>query len=205
MLKSIFDGVMDRRSTALLQQIGDWLPATGPVLDVGSGTGHLSARLERELGVDVIPTDVSDLHVTGRAPVLIDDGTLPFPPRTFAASLLVFMLHYPNDPAALLEEVARVTTGPIIVVQSLHSNRVGYSWLRVREFLWNVVAFHVSKIIGYVPASATFRMNARRFYTLDALRQHANAAGLRIHTIREQHVLPGGSLTVAAFLMSRHA
>src|SRR3712207_8877055 len=55
---------------------------------------------------------------------------------TFSAALLFFMLHYPNDPSGVLVEVARVTRGPIILVQSLHSRRLGYAWLRVREFLW---------------------------------------------------------------------
>ena len=32
----------------MIEQVGAWLPAEGPVLDLGSGTGHLSARLERE-------------------------------------------------------------------------------------------------------------------------------------------------------------
>ena len=121
------------------------------MLDLGSGTGHLSARLERELGLEVVTADVSDIHVVGPPPVLIADGVLPFEEGTFSAALLFFMLAYPNDPAGVLAEAARVTRGPIIVVQSLHSGRLGYAWLRVREFLWTIVAFHVSKLVGYVP------------------------------------------------------
>ncbi len=165
MLKSIFDAVMERRSSGLIEQVGAWLPPEGPLLDVGSGTGHLSARLERELGLEVVTADVTDMHVMGRPPVLIADGFLPFETGTFSAALLFFMLHYPNDPVGLLVEVARVTRGPIILVQSLHSGRLGYAWLRVREFLWTTVAFYVSKLIGYVPPEAKFTMSARRFYT----------------------------------------
>ena len=47
MLKSIFDAVMERRAGALMKHVRRWLPAEGPVLDLGSGSGHLSARLER--------------------------------------------------------------------------------------------------------------------------------------------------------------
>ena len=152
MLKSIFDAVMERRARQLIEQVGEWLPAEGPVLDLGSGTGHLSARLERELGLEVVTADVSDMHVVGRPPVLIADGVLPFEDGTFSAALLFFMLAYPKDPAAVLAEAARVTRGPIILVQSLYSGRFGYTWHRVREFVWTIVAFHVSKVIGYVPA-----------------------------------------------------
>jgi SAM-dependent methyltransferase len=200
-LKSILDAVMERRARQLVEQVGRWLPSEGPVLDLGSGTGHFSDRLERELGLEVVTADVGDIHVVGRPPVLIADGVLPFEEGTYKAALLVFMLAYPNDPPGLLAEVARVTRGPIILVQSLHSNRLGYAWLRVREFLWTIVAFHVSKLLGYVPREAEFTMNARRFYTAQELRRDVRAAGLRIRSRQERAVLPGRSLCVAAWIL----
>ena len=66
----------ERRSRQLIEQLGEWLPPEGPVLDLGSGTGHLADHLERELGLEVVTADVSDMHVTGRPPVLIQDGVL---------------------------------------------------------------------------------------------------------------------------------
>ena len=203
MLTSILDAVMDRRACQLLEQVSAWLPATGPVLDLGSGTGHLSAKLERERGIEVVPADVSDFHVVGRPPVLISDGSLPFSERTFSAALLLFMLAYPRDPAAVLMEVARVTRGPIIVVQSLHASRFGYWWLRVREFLWTVVAFHASRVAGYVPRDATFTMNTRRFYTAPELHRDVMAAGLTVRFQRERAVAPGRSLVVVGWVLGR--
>ena len=197
----IFDAVMERRARQLMEHVGAWLPTEGPVLDLGSGTGHLSARLERELGLEVVTADVSDLHVVGRPPVLIADGVLPFEEGTFSATLLFFMLAYPNDPAGVLSEAARVTRGPIILVQSLHSGRLGHAWLRVREFLWTIVAFHVSKVLGYVPPDAQFAMNTRRFYTAQELQRDVMAAGLQIRSRRERPVLPGGSLVVAGWML----
>jgi ubiquinone/menaquinone biosynthesis C-methylase UbiE len=203
MLKAIFDGVMERRAHQLMEQMRAWLPADGPVLDLGSGTGHLSNRLERDLGLEVVTADVSDMHVVGRPPVLIADGVLPFEERKFTAALLVFMLAYPKHPASVLTEVARVTRGPIIVVQSLHANRFGYAWLRVREFVWTIVAFHVSKLLRYVPAHATFSMATRRFYTARELHREVTAAGLRVRSRSERRVLPDGSLVVAAWSLER--
>ena len=203
MLKSLFDAVMERRSDGLIAQVGEWLPAEGPVLDLGSGTGHLSARLERELGIEIVPADVSDMHVVGRPPVLVGDGALPFAEGTFSAALLFFMLAYPRDPAAVLAEAARVTRGPIILEQSLYSGRLGYAWHRMREFVWTVVAFHVSKLIGYVPPEAEFSMRTRRFYTDEALRRELAAAGLRIRSRRERPVLPGRALVVAGWVLER--
>jgi SAM-dependent methyltransferase len=201
MLKPVFDAVMERRARRLMDHIGAWLPAEGPVLDLGSGTGHLSARLERERGLEVVPADVSDLHVVGRPPVLIVDGALPFEHGTFSAALLVFMLAYPKDPAGVLSEAARVTRGPIILVQSLHSDRVGYAWLRVREFFWTIVAFHVSKVLGYVPREAKFTMHTRRFYAAHDLLRDVMAAGLRIRSRHERPVLPGHSLVIAGWVL----
>jgi SAM-dependent methyltransferase len=199
--RSLFNGVMERRSHQLIEQVRAWLPSEGPVLDLGSGTGHLSARLERELGLEVITADVTDMHVVGRPPVVIARDVLPFDDHTFSAALLFFMLAYPSDPSRVLAEAGRVTRGPIIVVQSLHSSRFGYAWLRVREFLWTIVAFHVSKFVGYVSSEAKFSMTTRRFYTAQDLRRDVMAAGLRIQSRRERPVMPGGSLVVASWML----
>jgi SAM-dependent methyltransferase len=203
-LTSILDAVMERRARRLVDQVRAWLPRQGPVLDLGSGTGHLSARLERELGLEVVTADVSDIHVVGPPPVLIADGVLPFEAGAHTAALLIFMLAYPQHPAGVLSEVARVTRGPIIVVQSVHSNRFGYAWLRVREFLWTIVAFHVSKLLGYVPAGAEFTMHTRRFFTAHDLQREVTAAGLRVRSRRERFVLPGRSLVVATWMLERN-
>jgi SAM-dependent methyltransferase len=203
MLKPLFDALMEHRSRQLIEQVGEWLPAEGPVLDLGSGTGHLSAQLERERGFEVITADVSDIHVTGRPPVLIADGALPFVEKRFTAALLFFMLAYPRNPAAVLAEAARVTRGPIILVQTLYSGRLGYAWHRVREFFWTIVAFHVSKLVGYVPSEAKFTMSARRFYSDPELRRDVEAAGLRIRSRCERPVLPGRALVVAGWMLDR--
>jgi len=199
----MFDAIMERRVDQLMELVGAWLPAEGRVLDLGSGTGHVSARVERDLGLEVVPADVSDIHVVGPRPVLIDEGVLPFEEKTFSAALLLFMLAYPSDPTRLLSETARVTSGPIILVQTLHSDRIGYAWFRIREFVWTFLAFHLSRALGYVPADAKFMMHTRRFYTAHALQRDVMAAGLRIRSRRERPVLPGRSLVVAGWVLER--
>jgi hypothetical protein len=92
----------------------------------------------------------------------------------------------------------------VILVQSLHSSRFGYTWLRAREFIWTFVAFHVSKVIGYVSPDAKFTMNARRFYTATTLLRDVVAAGLRIRSQSEQTVVRGGALVVAAWMLERN-
>ena len=203
MLKSTLDTVMERRAVQLMAQIGEWLPAEGPVLDLGSGTGHFAAQLERARGLEVIAADVTDIHVVGRPPVLVGDGALPFDDGTFSASLLFFMLAYPQDPAAVLREAARVTRGPVILVQSLYSGLVGHAWHRGREFFWTVAAFHVSRLVGYVPRESEFTMKTRRFYTTATLQRDLDAARLRIRAQRKRPVLPGGALVVSGMALER--
>jgi ubiquinone/menaquinone biosynthesis C-methylase UbiE len=173
------------------------------VLDLGSGTGHFAARVQRERGLDVVTADVSDIHVVGPQPVLINDGVLPFDDATFSAAFLLFMLGYPKDPIAVLEEVRRVTRGRVILVQSLYSGRLGHAWHRAREFVWTIIAFNLSKVLGYVPSHAKFSMNTRRFYTAAELQRDVNAAGLRIKARRERPVLPSRALVVAGWMLER--
>jgi SAM-dependent methyltransferase len=203
MVRATLDAVMERRARTLLAHVGDWLPAGGPVLDLGSGTGHLAARIERERGLEVVTADVGDFHVLGPPPVVVADGRLPFPDGAFSAALLLFMLAYPRDPAAVLAEAARVTRGPIVLVQTLHAGRVGHAWLRAREFFWTIVAFHVSKLLGYVPPGARFTMHTRRYFTAAALRRVLAEAGLRVRAERQRPVLPGGALVVAGWVLER--
>ncbi|HYC49526.1 MAG TPA: class I SAM-dependent methyltransferase [Gemmatimonadaceae bacterium] len=201
MLKPLLDAVMQRRARQLVDAVRVFLPLEGPLLDLGSGTGHVSALLEQQRGVDVIAADVSDIHVTGRRPVIIADGALPFESQSFSAALLLFMLAYPADPVAVLREAARVTRGPIIIVQTLSSGRIGRAWHRAREFTWTVAAFHVSKVVGYVPRDARFSMNTRRFYSAHALQRDVMRAGLRVRSQRERAVLPGRALVVVAWML----
>ncbi len=204
MLKFLFDAVMERRTRQLIEQVRPWLPARGPLLDLGSGTGHLAAQLEHDAGLEVVTADVSDMHVVGRAPTIITDGPLPFRDEEFSAALLIFMLAYPAKPSAVLAEAARVSNGSVIVVQSLYSGRAGYMWHRYREFVWTIVAFHISKLIRYVPRHARFSMRTRRFYTREEIEGDVARAGLRVRSLRERAVLPGGALVVAAMLLENN-
>ena len=49
MLKSILDAVMERRARQLMEQVGEWLASEGPLLDLGSWTGLVAARVAREV------------------------------------------------------------------------------------------------------------------------------------------------------------
>jgi hypothetical protein len=56
-----------------------------------------------------------------------------------------------------------------------------------------------------VPATATFTMQTRRFFTAEELRREVMAAGLRIRSQQERPLLPGRSLIVAGWILEPDA
>ncbi|AKK26476.1 class I SAM-dependent methyltransferase [Mycobacterium sp. EPa45] len=85
------------------------------VLDVGCGTGALTAHL-RSVGADVKAIDPSPPFVAAIAERLPDVDArlgiaeeLPFATASFDACLAQLVVHFMTDPVAGLEEMARVT------------------------------------------------------------------------------------------------
>lgn len=103
-----------RRLDLLLARL---LPATAAplrLLDVGCGTGHHLKAL-RARGYDAVGIDGSGAMLEQargadpKAPLLLSDVTaLPFREHSFDAALSVEVLRYLEDPAPLLQEIARV-------------------------------------------------------------------------------------------------
>ena len=203
-VEDALDAVMERRARQLMEQVGAWLPAEGPVLDLGSGTGHLSARLERERGLEVVTADVSDIHVVGPPPVLIADGVLPFEEGRFSAALLFFMLAYPNDPAACpggsgsrhprapSSWCSRFIRAASVTRGFASGSSSGRSWHST--FRRSSATSRRTRSSPCVPgASIPPRSFGGKW----------SAAGLRVRSRRERPVLPGRSLVVAGWILER--
>ena len=151
-MKSIMDRLLRRRAARLVRFILPDLPTVGPILDVGSGTGHNAACLAGIAPLDVIEADVVDFHLIGRGPVLFDGKVLPFPDAQFSASILLFVLQYVAEPESLLNEMCRVTTGRVMVLQSIYSGPIGHAILRAWEFVTGHFAFVVASAFGLISA-----------------------------------------------------
>jgi SAM-dependent methyltransferase len=114
-----YDRFMGRYSILLSPQLADLAGVRGGqrVLDVGCGPGALTAELVMRLGpAAVSAVDPSEPFVAAartrnpgvevlRAPA----EQLPFPDRSFDASLAQLVVHFMADPVAGLAEMARVT------------------------------------------------------------------------------------------------
>lgn len=114
-----YDGFMGRYSAPLAEIFAKWaqLPTDGRALDVGCGTGSLTAVLARRFGeTEVAAVDPSDSFVAATAARFpwadVRHGkaeALPFDDHLFAATLAELVVHFMTDAAAGAREMVRVT------------------------------------------------------------------------------------------------
>ena len=123
-----YDALTRRHQPRLARVVAEYLdeiPAGGRVLDLGSGSGRIAAEVERATAARITACDVDfgPIRHGGASPsggtVLGDGQALPFAPRSFAATYLVYVLHHVPDQARLLAEVRRVLAegGRLILVE----------------------------------------------------------------------------------------
>ncbi len=117
------DGLMRARGRRKWAWIAPHLPDLTPggrLLDLGAGEGYVGAAARGATGAEVVLADVADFHRAALPFVLVDGRRLPFEDGRFSAALLVFVLHHAGDAEAVLREVRRVTTGRVVVVESVY-------------------------------------------------------------------------------------
>ena len=140
------DALAAERAEAIAARLAPWLP-DGPLLDVGSGTGHNAEAIRSLTGAQVLETDIADFHRRGPGPRISRGGQIPFKTGEFAAALALHVLQYPADPAALLHEMARVSRGRILVLQTVGARPA----MAINEWVGTPGAFLASRWIGYIP------------------------------------------------------
>jgi ubiquinone/menaquinone biosynthesis C-methylase UbiE len=171
-----------RRADQIAEWLSPHLPLAGRVLDVGSGTGHNAVALRTSTNLELAEADVVDMHAVGNGPALFDGTRLPFGDGEFTASLLIFVLHYPDDPLELLRETSRVTTGRVLVLQSTYRGSVGLALLKFREFWLGRFAFRLARVtrfVGRVPCPLT----PQRYWTREELIELGRRAKLTLRNV----------------------
>jgi SAM-dependent methyltransferase len=178
-LRTAFHRRLHGRADALAGRIAPHLPADATVLGIGSGTGHNALALRSRGTRACVEADVVDFHAVGSGPILFDGVRLPFADRVFDASLLVFVLSYPDDPAALLRDAARVASNRVLVLQSIPRGWAGRTALRLRSWIQGRVAFRLCAILRLVPP-ARAPLRPQRMLSREQLGELADAAGLTL-------------------------
>jgi ubiquinone/menaquinone biosynthesis C-methylase UbiE len=132
------------------------------VLDVGTGTGFVAAglapRVARVVAVDHSPAmlEVADrnLHELGIANVELRDADLarlPLPDDSVDAAVANMVLHHAERPAAMLQEMARVTKpgGWVAVTDEVEHP---YEWMRTEHAdVW--LGFREDQVAGFFGAA----------------------------------------------------
>ncbi|HVV98897.1 MAG TPA: methyltransferase domain-containing protein, partial [Planctomycetaceae bacterium] len=153
-MRWIADIVMRRRARALFARLAPHLPRAGTIADIGSGTGHNAAHIQRQTALCVCEFDVADMHWIGAGPTLMPDDSIPAHDCRFSSLLMLFVLQYVESVPRLLQESRRVAEGPVIVLQSTYSGAWGRCVLRMREFFWGRGAYAVAALVRLVSGAA---------------------------------------------------
>jgi ubiquinone/menaquinone biosynthesis C-methylase UbiE len=127
---------LSERAEGFVHAFEAYLPPASRVLDIGGGWGFyhkpLIERGHQHTVIDVVKPGFQ------KAPVVIYDGKrIPFPDKSFDASLLITVLHHIPDPESVIREAKRVTQGRVIVVEDLFRHRLGGWWTCLRDKLYN--------------------------------------------------------------------
>jgi SAM-dependent methyltransferase len=129
--------VFHRRVDVLATEIAKLLPSNARVLDIGCGSGEIAAAilsLRSDVSIDGI-----DVLVRPKAAIAVeqfDGNTIPRPPGTYDAAILVDVLHHTDEPHRVLSEAARVA-GAVILKDHLRDGFAAWSRLRFMDWVGN--------------------------------------------------------------------
>ena len=174
-----YDRYMGRWSRLLARQFLDFvaLEPGGSLLDVGAGTGALTAAIaaateaSRIVGIDPVESFVQAARQAHSDPRLRFDlggiGDLPYPDGTFDATLAQLSFHHFPDPGAALRQMRRVTRSGGLVAACDWDAGPGMELFHV---LWESLAD--------VFPPAIEAKNLKAYAGPGRLRSHWHAAGL---------------------------
>lgn len=105
-------------TASIREQLFDSIQINGThkVLEVGSGTGVISAEISQQFPLEIVGVDIDRSAVTFAKNIdpassyLAGDGNnLPFQPAVFDVAVCHFLLLWVEDPEKILDEMVRVT------------------------------------------------------------------------------------------------
>lgn len=183
--------IMTQRARSLHARLAAHLTGVSSMADIGSGTGHNAQVIREANGITVEEFDVADLHWAGPGPQLFDGITLPLADGTCDASLLLYVLHYADDPEALLREAGRVARTRVLLLQSTSERSLSRTLVTIREWITGRLAFQLARIAGMIRPQFC-PLAPRRYFARPELEGLITQAGLRI--VSRHSSIPGSLL-----------
>lgn len=113
-------------------------PTPGLLLDLGAGEGHLGGAAARS-GWEVDLADVVDYREVDLPLVAYDGRRLVAESGRYDATVIAFVLHHAEDPLEVLREARRVTSGPVVVIESVYRSAAERAWLMGADRLANLL------------------------------------------------------------------
>jgi SAM-dependent methyltransferase len=130
--------VHKRRISRLSELCSKLIPSNASVLDVGSGDGRLARFLsDKRKDISIYGIDVrvrSDVAICIEA---FDGKSIPSAEDSFDVVMLIDVLHHTDDPMVLLSEAVRVARQVILIKDHLLQGMLGYSTLRLMDWVGN--------------------------------------------------------------------
>ena len=136
----------EKRAHQIANPLLPWLErGSGPILDFGSGLGHVGSLAAQHTGRPVTYLDIKDYPYTapGVKITVFDGKTIPFPEESFETSLGVLVFHHTPNPPAALAEVARVTKTSLVVCEDAIAGRRDFYVEAFKDTVTNCFLPHV--------------------------------------------------------------
>lgn len=132
--------VMYERAEQKWRRIAPHVPCLRPgarILDLGSGEGYVGEVAAQSRGVAVSSADVVEYGSSRRQVDLYNGETLPYSDGQFDATIVVYVLHHAERPAAVIKEAIRVTSGVVVVLETVWVASWQKPWLERLDRLVN--------------------------------------------------------------------
>jgi hypothetical protein len=185
LVKPLADWIMQRRADRLLRILRPFLTGQGTVVDLGSGTGHNGQAIRAATSLSVLEFDVADIHWIGPPPTMFVENQVPLDDNSAAVVLILHVLHYCDQPTALLSEAARISRDRVIVMQTTCENSLSAGLLRWQEFFFGRFGYFLARTTGLV-SSEVCPLFPKRFFNRPSLEAYFSEVGLRI-AAHQQH------------------
>lgn len=124
-IKKIIDRQYEKRADQIYKRISKYLNKTDVILDVGTGSGFVAAKIGQKLNKKLTCVDVKLNKLNKSKNVILYDGKkLPFNNNSFDVVLLMTVLHHCSKPLQVLDEAVRVSSDRVIIMEDLFETKI---------------------------------------------------------------------------------